>query len=126
MNSDSFDYNSLGAKLRSFRSVKNYTQEYVADYLGIDQSTYSAMESNSIDWPISRLFKLAKLYSVSPGNFVDFDFKSYMSMSQGNNLQNGNNNRYLNQMDMKMSELYERIIELEKSNVELKYKLDAL
>jgi transcriptional regulator with XRE-family HTH domain len=35
----------LGAKLRHFRDKKNYTQEYMAERLGVTQSTYSRWEA---------------------------------------------------------------------------------
>jgi len=52
--------------LRKFREKSNYSQDFVAEYLGIDRSTLSKMEKGEIKYinPVY-LFKLSKLYNVS-------------------------------------------------------------
>jgi transcriptional regulator with XRE-family HTH domain len=116
-------WNNLGTNLRSFRMSMNYTQEYVADLLGIEQSTYSAMEANNSDWPVSRLFKIAQIYNVSPCYFIEYSSDKPLKQNVNGNYQSGNNIRYLNQTDSKLIELYERIILLEKENSELRSRI---
>jgi len=44
----------LGEKIRKIRSLKGYSQEYVADRLKISQSAYSAIETNRTKLDINR------------------------------------------------------------------------
>lgn len=117
-----YNISKLAEALRQFRLSYNLTQEAVAAELGIDQSTYSMMENGSSEWPISRLYKLAELYKVDPAHLLSYDRS--MPISPGSNYQSGNNNKYLNQANKEIIELYERIISLEKENLHLHYKLE--
>lgn len=112
----------IGNTLKQFRLSYLFTQEKVADFLEIEQSTYSAMESDSSDWPISRIFKLAELYQVEPAYLLSYNRNVPIQPQSGVNYQSGNNNKYTYHPDKKIFELYERIIQLEKENVELKQK----
>jgi len=112
----------LGNTLKQFRLSYLFTQEKVADFLEIEQSTYSAMENDSSDWPVSRIFKLAELYNVEPAYFLGYNKNVPIQPQSGVNYQSGTNNKYTYQPDEKIFELYERIIQLEKENVELKKK----
>lgn len=58
--------------IRQHRVIKNYTQEYVADCLGITQSTYSRCENGVTQFAIKHLFALAKLLSFSLDDIADF------------------------------------------------------
>jgi transcriptional regulator with XRE-family HTH domain len=46
-------------KIKALRLSKNYTQNYIADILGIDATNYSRMERGSAKIPIDRLAKIA-------------------------------------------------------------------
>ena len=113
-------WSDIGSNLRIFRMSMNYTQEYVAYLLGIEQSTYSAMEADNSDWPISRLFKVAQIYNISPSYFLEYNSQLPLKPNVNGNYQSGNNISCLNQSDVKLIELYERIITLEKENITLK------
>lgn len=51
--------------LSELRKENNYTQKYVAEYLGIDRSNYSKYELGKLSISIEILIKLAKLYNVT-------------------------------------------------------------
>lgn len=51
--------------LRELRESHNYTQTYIADYLGITQQTYSYYELGQHEIPLHHLVKLSHLYKVS-------------------------------------------------------------
>lgn len=55
----------LPAKLKELRKVNNYTQDYVASFLGIARQTYSHYETGKRNPTSSVLFKLAGLYDIS-------------------------------------------------------------
>ncbi len=52
-------------RIRDLREDADYTQEYVASYLGISQTMYARYERAANELPIRHLIKLCKLYDVS-------------------------------------------------------------
>lgn len=52
----------LGANLKAARTSRRFTQSQVAEYLGIDQTTLSKIESGSRTIGAAMLDKLAALY----------------------------------------------------------------
>ena len=52
-------------RIRHFREDKDYTQNDIAKYLQIHQTTYSDYELGNLNIPISMLVKLAELYETS-------------------------------------------------------------
>ncbi|HEY4063906.1 MAG TPA: helix-turn-helix transcriptional regulator [Puia sp.] len=55
-----------GQKLRLFREFRNYSQEYIAEKLGITQNTYSRIENNQTKITAERLSKLATILNIPP------------------------------------------------------------
>lgn len=53
------------SNLKVLREVNNYTQEYVATKIGVDQSTYSKLERNPKSLKADQAEKLAQLYDVT-------------------------------------------------------------
>ena len=56
--------------MRVLREANGYTQEYIASELGINQNTYSKLESGQTRLTVDRVKKLAELYNVSPEYFL--------------------------------------------------------
>lgn len=52
-------------KIRDLREDADYTQEYVAKYLGTSQTMYARYERGANELPIRHLIKLCELYNVS-------------------------------------------------------------
>jgi transcriptional regulator with XRE-family HTH domain len=55
-----------GQKLRVFREFRNYSQEYIADKLGITQNAYSRIENNQTKMTAERLRQLACILNIPP------------------------------------------------------------
>lgn len=55
-----------GQKLRLLREFRNYSQEYIAEKLGITQNAYSRIENNQTKITAERLGKLAAILNISP------------------------------------------------------------
>lgn len=53
------------SRIRDLREDSDWTQEYVAEQLGIKQTTYSKYELGKINVPTEMFMKLADLYGVS-------------------------------------------------------------
>ena len=56
--------------MRILRESNDYSQEYVADVLNINQKTYSNLESGKSRLTIDRILQLAELYRVKPDYFL--------------------------------------------------------
>ncbi|WP_025143387.1 helix-turn-helix transcriptional regulator [Pedobacter jeongneungensis] len=54
----------IGITLRRYRDKYNYTQQYVADVIGISRVAYRKWENNEVDFAISQLEKIAELYNI--------------------------------------------------------------
>lgn len=52
-------------RIRDLREDNDYTQEYVAHYLGTSQTMYARYERGANELPIRHLLSLCKLYGVS-------------------------------------------------------------
>lgn len=53
-----------GHKLRLLREFRNYSQEYIAEKLGITQNAYSRIENNQTKITTERLAKLASILNI--------------------------------------------------------------
>ena len=51
--------------MRELREDNDYTQQQIADVLGISQTMYARYERGANEFPIRHLIKLARFYQVS-------------------------------------------------------------
>lgn len=121
---------SIKNNIKSIRELKNYTQEYMADQLGVTQAGYSKIEKGKTVLSYVKLVEIARILEVSVEDILSFDSQKYF-----NNFNKviGNNNGSIlinteeNSKTLKL--LYEdkiRLLEklLEKTEAELeRYKL---
>ncbi|WP_316846603.1 helix-turn-helix transcriptional regulator [Pedobacter psychrodurus] len=54
----------IGTSLKRYRDKYNYTQQYVADVIGISRVAYRKWENNEVDFSLSQLNKIAELYDI--------------------------------------------------------------
>ncbi|MFD2284776.1 helix-turn-helix transcriptional regulator [Pedobacter petrophilus] len=47
-----------------YRDERQYTQQYVANIIGISRVAYRRWENNEVDFALSQLKKIAELYEV--------------------------------------------------------------
>lgn len=62
---------NIGQKVKELREKRNYTQEYMAEQLGITQGSYSKIEQNKSNPPISRLLKIAAILEISTAEYIE-------------------------------------------------------
>ena len=79
---------TIGYKIRKLRENKSYTQQYMAEQLGISQKAYSKIESDSIKPSEDKLVKIAELMEVELNSLKNFDldrvtFKDNSNMNGG-------------------------------------------
>ncbi len=59
------DFRKINQRIRHFRELRNYTQEYVASELGISQNSYSRLEREPAKLSLLRLDKLLNILEIS-------------------------------------------------------------
>ena len=62
----------LGTRLRKFRKENGYSQNHIANILGVERSTYTYYETGKTVPVIFDLMRLADLYSVSLDDLLGF------------------------------------------------------
>jgi transcriptional regulator with XRE-family HTH domain len=60
-----------GEKIKMIREVRNLSQEFVADKLGIKQNSYSKIENNQTKLTAEMLQKIADVLQVSPMDIMN-------------------------------------------------------
>lgn len=80
---------SIKNKIKSIRELKNYTQEYMADQLGVTQAGYSKIEKGKTILSYAKLVEISKILEVSVEDVISFDSQRYFNSF---NKVNGNNN----------------------------------
>ena len=112
--------NHIGRKISRIRELRGMKQEALAIELGVSQQTVSNIEkSASIEADL--LAQVAEILGVAPEAIENFSEEAVFNI-MNNTFQDSssNNNNYLctiNPLD-KIIELYERLLEAEKSKVE--------
>ena len=61
---------NVGEFLKVLRKKHKYSQQYLADYLGVIRQTYSHYETGRIVPTYKTLVKLAELYQISPDTLM--------------------------------------------------------
>ena len=105
---------SVDKKIKNIRELKNYTQEYMAEKLGISIRAYSKIESGETNLTIDRLNKLSQILEMSPLEILGFDDKQVFNhCKQEGNI--GINHNYMpkdliNQFEKHVSHLESEIV----------------
>ncbi len=119
----------IGTKIRKIRELKNYTQAYMAEQLGIAQNSYSRYENPDTDLKPDLLQQIADILEVTPEQIAGFDEKVVLNnptFHQGSTgLNYGTMNHY--SIDPKIEKLYEdQIALLKKQNEMLEARVKEL
>lgn len=60
----------LGGRIKSLRIAKNYTQEQVADQIGVSRQKYARIESGTNNITLDTLSKIATAFDVTVGDIT--------------------------------------------------------
>ena len=63
----------IGYKIKKIRELRNYSQEYIAERLGISQVSYSRVETGQTKMDLNRLQDIAKVLDIDPIFLLTFD-----------------------------------------------------
>lgn len=66
-------------KIRNIRELKNLTQEYMAEKLGITQAGYSKLENGSTVLTYAKLIQIAKILEINIEDIIAFDSQKYFN-----------------------------------------------
>lgn len=55
----------IGLRLKSYRELKGFSQDYMASKLNISSSAYSRIERNEVNLTLGKLMLLAEVFNVS-------------------------------------------------------------
>ena len=91
--------------------MKNYTQEYLADRIGMSQTGYSKIERGETDLTLSKLTQIAEVLDVKVEDLITFDENNVFNNSTLHNCAFDHGSVY-NQLPEKLQQLYEDKIRL--------------
>jgi transcriptional regulator with XRE-family HTH domain len=103
-------------KIKQLRELKNYTQEYMAQQLGLSTRAYSKIETGETQLTINRLNEISSILGIDPIEALGFDHQNVFN----NCSQEGNYNtigKSIYQLPDKLIEQYEKRIEQLESEV---------
>lgn len=97
--------------MRILRESKEYSQEYVANVLNINQKTYSSIESGKSKLTVERINQLADLYHVKPDYFLSEELPviNFNNTGAKSNSNSGYIHTYVNDKDSHDT-FYERLL----------------
>ena len=71
--------NNIGFNIRKSREKRGFSQEYVAEKLGINQSTYGKLERDMSNISLDRLFKIADVLEEDVTTLLDIGKKNIIN-----------------------------------------------
>ena len=102
----------IGQKIKKLRELKNYTQSYMANELGITQDAYSRMEVGESEISYGKLSKISSILKVPVEDIVAFNENMIFNVSHN---EVGNGYVVNNGISADEKKLYQDQIELLKS-----------
>ncbi|MEX2596537.1 MAG: helix-turn-helix transcriptional regulator [Salibacteraceae bacterium] len=94
-------------KIRQLRELKGFSQEYMANELGISTKAYSNLENGHTQVSISRLEQICQILEVNPLKLLGFDESVLFDQCQFDNNSPGISHFYAS---AKERELYEKLL----------------
>jgi transcriptional regulator with XRE-family HTH domain len=122
----------LRENIRKIRELRNYTQEYMADQLGLSVSGYGKIERSDSDINLSRITQIAEILNVSRTSLLEFNSDALLKNMDEENSQTNikqapavvQETKSLNQDDF--STLLDIIRTLKEENTKLKAEIEKL
>ena len=110
------------SRIRKIRQLRDYSQEYMGEQLGITQKGYSAIELGETTLTLERLDEIARVLEVTINELMSFDEKVLF-----NNQQNSGNLYNTLYGNITNGELYEKMLkQFETENIFLKKQIEKL
>ena len=101
--------------MRKIRTMLGFSQQYIADELGITQKHYSQIESGKVDISLSMLLRIAELLNITPTALLGISEERIFN--DINNIKDFTTFSQHNAVDVnEIKQLYERLL-LEKDKI---------
>jgi len=97
------------SNIRKIRMMKGYSQQNIADEIGINQKHYSKIESGNVDISITRLFQIAKALGTTITNLIGLSEDKIFNNIINNQHSEGYKFYYATEIEQ-IKELYERLL----------------
>ncbi|WP_190277317.1 helix-turn-helix domain-containing protein [Taibaiella lutea] len=78
------EHPNIGDNIRKLRELRNYTQQYMADNLGVSTVQYGKLE-HSEDINTKYLFRVAEILETSVQKILHFDSEIYFEVHNNSN-----------------------------------------
>jgi transcriptional regulator with XRE-family HTH domain len=105
---------NISDRIKSIRVSKQYSQDYMANELGISQRAYSKIENNEIKIDIEKLQKIAEIFEMEAGEILSNENNQTNNFTNNKSITNAVVNNYSKLND----ELQNEIILILKKNIE--------
>ena len=106
----------IGVKVKRIRELRNYSQEYMAEKLGISQEAYSRLETGKTKLDLQRMNNIASILEIDPIILLSFDegvvFNNCFQRGTNVNNYNGFNEEKQVAMEARLNKLEELIYKL--------------
>lgn len=110
---------NIGQKVKELREKRNYTQEYMAEQLGITQGSYSKIEQIKSNPPISRLLKIAAILEITTAEYIELVVANERTVFTNNNYKKQQNGIVVGGISQSEKDLYEKLIATQQKTIEL-------
>ncbi|MFN3917145.1 MAG: helix-turn-helix domain-containing protein [Flavobacteriales bacterium] len=112
----------VGEKIKKLRELKNFTQSYMAEQLGLSISGYGKIERDETEITLTRLQQIADILGTDFNTILSFDEKHVFNFSNNQTANGIVQNHHLGDKDA-----WQKLTEkLEQENVYLKQLVDKL
>jgi transcriptional regulator with XRE-family HTH domain len=113
----------VGSNIRRFRELRGYSQDFMADKLGITQSSYGKIEREAVKLTIERLQNIADVLEVDLANLINSKNQNIFNIMYNNDVSNG----YIENQKLESKEAYQQLIKsLEQKNAHLEEEIAFL
>lgn len=109
----------IGEKIRYIRILKGYSQENMAEMLGISTTGYSKIERGETDISFSRLEQIAKALDISVIDLLSFQDKYYVQQTN----HTGNYGGFIVNQNIYDAKLEDKVKEIELEVAKIKEEL---
>lgn len=114
---------NIGHKIKKLRELKNYTQEYMAQNLGLTPAGYNKIEREETDISVNRLADIAKILEVDISTIWHFDENKIFNITHSHQNAIGNYQARIYNNDKLVEHLEKEISYLRNENSKLVEKL---
>ena len=106
---------TLTDKIRAFRTIKNLSQENMAQMIGISSTAYAKLERGETEMSYTRLEQVAQVLEVRVTDLINFGENGFFYMNNSSNAGNASNGIAIHNASKESNDL---LVELQKLRAE--------